>query len=135
MQDRPAAEDLLAAVRRFLSDTAMPNLQGHTAFSARVAGNVLDILARELALAPGFQKAETRRLKDLLDIAPEAPSDLLDLNRELCDKIASGEMDLSTPGLRDHLIKISMGKLAIDQPKYQGYKTAQANDWPEEESK
>ena len=135
MQDRPAAEDLLAAVRRFLSDTAMPNLQGHTAFSARVAGNVLDILARELALAPGFQKAETRRLKDLLDVAPEAQSDLLDLNRELCDKIASGEMDLSTPGLRDHLIKISMGKLAIDQPKYQGYKTAQANDWPEEESK
>ena len=135
MQDRPAAEDLLAAVRRFLSDTAMPNLQGHAAFSARVAGNVLDILARELALAPGFQKAETRRLKDLLDVAPEAQSDLLDLNRELCDKIASGEMDLSTPGLRDHLIKISMGKLAIDQPKYQGYKTAQSNDWPEEESK
>ncbi len=135
MQDRPAAEDLLAAVRRFLSDTAMPNLQGHAAFSARVAGNVLDILARELALAPGFQKAEFRRLKDLLDVAPEAQSDLLDLNRELCDKIASGEMDLSTPGLRDHLIKISMGKLAIDQPKYQGYKTVQANDWPEEESK
>ena len=135
MQDRPAAEDLLAAVRRFLSDTAMPNLQGHAAFSARVAGNVLDILARELALAPGFQKAETRRLKDLLDVAPEAQSDLLDLNRELCDKIASGEMDLSTPGLRDHLIKISMGKLAIDQPKYQGYKTAQANDWHEEESR
>lgn len=135
MQDRPAAEDLLAAVRRFLSDTAMPNLQGHAAFSARVAGNVLDILARELALAPGFQKAETRRLKDLLDVAPEAQSDLRDLNRKLCDKIASGEMDLSTPGLRDHLIKISMGKLAIDQPKYQGYKTAQANDWPEEESK
>jgi hypothetical protein len=135
MQDRPAAEDLLAAVRRFLSDTAMPNLQGHAAFSARVAGNVLDILARELALAPGFQKAENRRLKDLLDVAPEAQSDLLDLNRKLCDKIASGEMDLSTPGLRDHLIKISMGKLAIDQPKYQGYKTVQANDWPEEESK
>ena len=134
MQDRPAAEDLLAAVRRFLSDTAMPNLQGHAAFSARVAGNVLDVLARELALAPGFQKAETRRLKDLLDVAPEAQSDLLDLNRELCDKIASGEMDLSNPGLRNHLIKISMGKLAIDQPKYQGYKTAQANDWPEEES-
>jgi hypothetical protein len=134
MQDRPAAEDLLAAVRRFLSDTAMPNLQGHAAFSARVAGNVLDILARELALAPGFQKAETRRLKDLLDVAPEAQSDLLDLNQKLCGKIASGEMDLSTPSLRDHLIKISMGKLAIDQPKYQGYKTAQANDWPEEES-
>jgi hypothetical protein len=26
-----------------------------------------------------------------------------------------------------------MGKLAIDQPRYQGYKTAQVNGWPEEE--
>lgn len=135
MQDRPAAEDLLAAVRRFLTDTAMPQLQGHAAFNARVAGNVLDILARELDLAPGFQKAEMARLKTLLNVTPEAEDDLLSLNRQLCDKIASGEMDLATPGLQDHLIKITMGKLAIDQPKYQGYKTAQAKDWPEEESK
>tara|TARA_B110000971_G_scaffold221237_2_gene267539 strand:- start:5014 stop:5421 length:408 start_codon:yes stop_codon:yes gene_type:complete len=135
MQDRPLANDLLAAVRRFLTDTAMPQLQGHAAFSARVAGNVLDILAREMALAPGFQKAETRRLRELLDIAPEGNVDLLDLNRQLCSKIASGEINLSSPGLRDHLIKVSMGKLAIDQPRYQGYKTAQANNWSEEESK
>ncbi len=135
MQDRPLANDLLAAVRRFLTDTAMPQLQGHAAFSARVAGNVLDILAREMALAPGFQKAETRRLRELLDIAPDTHVDLLELNQQLCAKIASGEMNLTSPGLRDHLIKVSMGKLAIDQPRYQGYKTAQANNWPEEESK
>ena len=135
MQDRPLANDLLAAVRRFLTDTAMPQLQGHAAFSARVAGNVLDILAREMALAPGFQKAETRRLRELLDIAPDTNVDLLELNQQLCAKIASGEMNLTSPGLRDHLIKVSMGKLAIDQPRYQGYKTAQANNWPEEESK
>ena len=135
MQDRPLANDLLAAVRRFLTDTAMPQLQGHAAFSARVAGNVLDILAREMALAPGFQKAETRRLRELLDIAPDTNVDLLELNQQLCAKIASGEMSLTSPGLRDHLIKVSMGKLAIDQPRYQGYKTAQENNWPEEESK
>ena len=128
MQDRPAASDLLTAVKHFLSDTAMPQLSGQAAFHARVAGNVLDILAREMALAPGFQKAELARLESLLG----ENGDLLDLNRKLCDKISAGEMDLSTPGLKDHLIRTTMGKLAIDQPRYQGYKTAQANHWPEE---
>lgn len=128
MQDRPAASDLLAAVKRFLSDTAMPQLSGQTAFHARVAGNVLDILSRELTLAPGFRKAELARLESLLGKS----GDLHDLNHCLCDKIRAGAMDLSTPGLKEHLIKTTMGKLAIDQPRYQGYKTAQANHWPEE---
>ena len=128
MQDRPAASDLLAAVQGFLNETAMPQLSGQAAFHARVAGNVLDILAREMTLAPGFQKAELARLESLLG----ETGDLLDLNRRLCDKISAGDMDLSTPGLKQHLIKTTMGKLAIDQPRYQGYKIAQANNWPEE---
>ena len=43
MQDKPSAEKLLAAARAFLNNTAMPQLSGHAAFHARVAGNVLDI--------------------------------------------------------------------------------------------
>lgn len=128
MQDRPSAKDLLSAVQRFINETAAPQLSGHAAFHARVAGNVLDILAREMALAPGFQKSEKARLESLLG---ESGS-LTDLNRLLCDKIAAGEMDLATPQLKEHLIKTTMGKLAIDQPRYQGYKTAQASNWPEE---
>lgn len=128
MQDRPSAEDLLLAVQRFIAETAAPQLSGHAAFHARVAGNVLDILAREMELAPGFQKSEKARLESLLG---ESGS-LTDLNRLLCDKIAAGEMDLATPQLKEHLIKTTMGKLAIDQPRYQGYKTAQASNWPEE---
>ena len=129
MQDRPSAEKLLAAARAFLNETAMPQLSGQAAFHARVAGNVLDILARELALAPGFNKAEQARLESLLG----EDGDLATLNRELCEKIATGEMDLSNDALKNHLIRVTMGKLAIDQPRYQGYKTAQANGWPEEE--
>ncbi len=128
MQDRPEAKDLLAAVQRFLSQTAMPQLSGQAAFHARVAGNVLDILAREMELAPGFEKSELARLESLLG----TKGDLATLNRKLCDKIAAGEMNLSTPGLQQHLIMTTMGKLAIDQPRYQGYKTAQASNWPEE---
>ncbi len=130
MQDRPSADKLLAAARSFLNETAMPQLSGHAAFHARVAGNVLDIVARELQLAPGFNAAEQARLESLLGEGGDLPT----LNRKLCDKIAAGEMDLSDEKLKTHLIKVTMGKLAIDQPRYQGYKTAQANGWPEEES-
>ena len=130
MQDHPKAEDLLAAIRHFITTSAAPQLTGHAAFHARVAGNVLDILLREAKLAPGFKKAETARLESLLGES----GDLATLNRKLCDKISAGKMDLSTPGLKDHLIKTTMGKLAIDQPHYQGYKTAQAASWPEEDS-
>jgi hypothetical protein len=129
MQDRPSAEKLLAAARAFLNETAMPQLSGQAAFHARVAGNVLDILARELALAPGFNKAEQARLESLLG----EDGDLATLNRKLCEKIATGEMDLSNDVLKNHLIRVTMGKIAIDQPRYQGYKTAQANGWLEEE--
>ena len=130
MQDKPSADKLLAAARAFLNNTAMPQLSGHAAFHARVAGNVLDILARELELAPGFNRAETARLESLLG----ETGTLKELNRKLCDKIATGEMDLSDEKLKIHLIKTTMGKLAIDQPRYQGYKTAKANGWPEEDS-
>jgi hypothetical protein len=128
MQDNPSAEKLLAAMRAFLIGKAMPQLSGQAAFHARVAGNVLDILARELELAPGFNRAEQARLESLLG---ESGS-LEDLNRKLCDKIATGEMDLTHEKLKTHLIMTTMGKLAIDQPRYQGYKTAKANGWPEE---
>jgi hypothetical protein len=131
MQDRPSADKLLAAVRAFLNETAMPQLSGQAAFHARVAGNVLDILARELALAPGFNKAEQARLESLLGES----GNLEALNRKFCDKIASGEMGLADEAVKNHLTKTTMGKLAIDQPRYQGYKTAQANEWPEEESR
>jgi len=130
MQDKPSAEKLLAAARAFLNETAMPQLSGHAAFHARVAGNVLDILAREFELAPGFNRAETARLESLLG----ETGTLKELNRKLCDKIATGEMDLSDEKLKIHLIKTTMGKLAIDQPRYQGYKTAKAKGWPEEDS-
>ena len=75
----------------------MPQLSGHAAFHARVAGNVLDILAREMELAPGFNRAETARLESLLG----ETGTLKELNRKLCDKIASGEMDLSNENLKN----------------------------------
>ena len=49
---RPTASELLDAVRGFLTDQVMPATAGPLAFHARVAANVLGIVARELELGP-----------------------------------------------------------------------------------
>lgn len=117
MQDQPTAAELVDIVADFIRSHAMPQLQGHAAFHARVAANALDIVKRELELAPRANAGEHERLKALLG----RDGTLEDLNRELCARIASGEMTLATPGLADHLWEITLTKLAIDQPNYSGY--------------
>jgi len=49
---RPTASELLEAVREFLTGQVMPATSGQVAFHARVAANVLGIVARELELGP-----------------------------------------------------------------------------------
>jgi aminoglycoside phosphotransferase (APT) family kinase protein len=49
---RPTASELLDAVRGFLTDQVMPATDGQLAFHARVAANVLGIVAREIELGP-----------------------------------------------------------------------------------
>ena len=118
MQDKPSAIELIEAVTGFIREHAMPQLQGHTAFHARVAANALDIVKRELEIGPEDNAAERTRLQKLLGHDGE----LDQLNAELCDKIAGGDLDLTTPGLKDHLWATTLTKLAIDQPKYAAYR-------------
>lgn len=128
MQDKPDIADLMQAVRDFIGAEIAPALTGHGAFSARVAGNVLALMQRELELGPGFRAAEQARLEALLG----ETGTLEALNRALCDKIAKGMLGLEDEALMVHLKRATMGKLAIDQPNYAGYKTAQSKGWPEE---
>lgn len=120
MQDQPTASELVEAVADFIRNHAMPQLQGHTAFHARVAANALDIVKRELEIAPAANSGETERLSALLG----KDGSLEELNRDLCRRIDSGEIGLATPGLKDHLWRTTLTKLAIDQPNYSGYRRA-----------
>ena len=116
MMDQPSMRALVEAVRNFLETRAMPELEGHTAFHARVAANALAIVARELDLAPKSDTQELERLKALLD----RDGTLLELNRELCRRLRSGEVTLATPRLATHLEQTTRDKIAIDQPTYSG---------------
>jgi aminoglycoside phosphotransferase (APT) family kinase protein len=55
---RPTASELLDAVRGFLTDQVMPATTGQLSFHARVAANVLGIVARELELGPLPQETD-----------------------------------------------------------------------------
>jgi hypothetical protein len=118
MQDEPTPTELIKAVADFLRNEITPVIKGHNAFKLRVGINALDLVTRQLALEPASDTAEAARLKALLGI----DGSLYDLNRALADKIASGEADLATPGLAEHLWQTTLAKLAVDQPNYGSYK-------------
>ena len=118
MHNQPSVDALLDIIAEFMRKEAAPRLPGHTAFHARVAANALDIIRRELALSPASLAAERSRLERMLG----ETGDLETLNRHLCERIASGEFDTSTPGLVDHLWKVTLDKLAVDQPGYSSYR-------------
>ena len=124
MYDRPTAAELVGAVRDFLEQQAMPALEGLAAFHARVAANALGIVQRQLELAPGHEAAERARLAVLLG----RDGSLYEQNRELCRRIRSGELGAGTPGLLEHLRETTLAKLAVDQPRYAGYRRALARE-------
>ena len=118
MQDEPTPIELTKAVSDFLRNDITPMISGHSAFKLRVAINILDLVTRQLTLAEGSDAAEAERLAKLLGIA----GSLMERNRALAEKIASGNVDLSTPGLSEHLWQTTLAKLAVDQPNYASYK-------------
>jgi hypothetical protein len=118
MQDEPAMTELITAVADFLRTEITPAIKGHNAFKLRVGINALDLVTRQLALEGPGDAAEAARLKGLLG----SDGSLMELNRALAEKIASGEVDLDTPGLKEHLWQTTMDKLAVDQPNYAAYK-------------
>jgi hypothetical protein len=120
MQDQPTPAEILPPIVAFLKGDVLPKLSGRDLFQLRVAINALELIGRELALAPTSDAAELARLTALLghDGALEA------LNAELAERIAAGDVTLETPGLAAHLRATAMEKLAVDQPRYAAYQRA-----------
>ena len=118
MEDTPSSEELVGAVRDFLRDEVMPELSGRKSFHVRVAVNALGIVERQLQLGIAQEAAERERLEALL----EQEGELDALNRELCKRIRSGELTLDDSALEKHLRQTTLDKVAVDQPKYSGYR-------------
>jgi len=129
VQDLPDFEELLAAVRRFIEEEAVPAMPDQRLrFRARIAANLLGILGREAALGRGLLEGERRRLESLLGVeicstplgSPEdLPRRVEELNRELARRIRTGEIDASPGGaLWEHLRLTAVEKLRIANPGF-----------------
>ena len=94
-----------------------------TNFMARVAGNSLDVVRRELAIGPELARREHRRLVELLD----EDGTLEELRWSLVHQLRDGSMPLDQPGLEAYLRESVVNQVAIDQPKYSGYQAAIAH--------
>jgi len=112
-QDRPTATELVAAVREFL-DEAREALDGRLAFHARVAGNALAIVERELLAGAASADAQHDRLRALL--GHDGPLD--DLERELATGVRTRAIDRTRPEVVAHVRATVREKLEIANPAY-----------------
>jgi hypothetical protein len=125
VNDAPSAEELLRAVERFLERDVVPRLEGVPKFHARVAANVVAMVAREIETADAHESGEWERLGELLRNEAGCPTDrglrragLLERNDELARKIRGGEADAGPwrTALLAHLRKTVADKLAVARP-------------------
>jgi hypothetical protein len=125
--DRPNKGELLEAIRRFLAEELLPELDGVRRFHTRVAVNALGILARELDLEGDSLARRHEALAELLGENGPAPADpealssaVDDLERQLVGRIRGGDAD--DDPFRDQVLRylaLSVrDRLAINNPKY-----------------
>ena len=117
MSGTPSVSQLVDAVRLFLAE-AETELSGRLAFHAKVAGNALAIVTRELAASP--EPAERAALTALT--GQDGPT--ADLRHELCERLRDGRANAQTPGLVDSLYAAAVAQVAVDNPRYATFKRA-----------
>ena len=118
--DMPRLDELLTSVRDFLHADVMNETSGRINFLARVAGNSLDVVQRELTIGPQLRRQEHRRLEALLQ--QEGTVD--ELRWQLVNTLRDGSMDIARVDLHEYLRETVVNQVGIDQPKYSGFQFA-----------
>lgn len=122
MHDQPSVREMVEAVKNFVDDTAMPELEGRAAFHARVASNVLSTILRDIEARKTNEEREKARLISLLGMNPDI--DLKVMNEKLRERIRAAELTIESDGLLSHLKKTAIAQLKVDQPNYSALKKA-----------
>ncbi|MGI9344958.1 MAG: phosphotransferase family protein, partial [Gammaproteobacteria bacterium] len=113
------ATELLTALSTWVQQSVVPLSKNYDLFQARVAGNALSIVRRQMLWGPVFEQRKQQRRQQLaLGSGAE--------HAHLCAAIQRGQLDWQTPALVDHLRLDLLERLAIEQPKYAGFAAAVA---------
>lgn len=126
-QDLPTAVELLEVVALFLEHEIVPATEGSRQFRARVAANVMRIVAREIQHEESYLRGELKALAGLLggpepraETVAEVRRHALALNRELCERIRAGTADRG--GFRERTLAVVRAmvenKLEVANPAY-----------------
>ena len=112
--------ELLAAVRQFLREQVLPELDGFKAYNTRVAANALGIVARELELGAGLDAFDQQMAAELgLD------AQIVSIPRHIALALRDGQM-VADERILSYLRKRTLLAIAIDNPKYSGLQQARA---------
>jgi aminoglycoside phosphotransferase (APT) family kinase protein len=118
--DMPRLDELVTSVRDFLRGDVMAETTARTNFMARVASNSLDIVLRENALGAETKARELERLQAFFG----SQEDLEKLRWRLVKELRDGSQSLEDARLGVHLRETVVNQIAIDQPRYSGFRTA-----------
>jgi len=129
MQDRPTADELLAAIEGFLEHDILPLADGARQFHTRVALAALRIVRRELALEDAQLEAELAGLAAVLGPSGDAEAArraeerrrlVVARTETLCDRIREGHADAGP--LREavlaHVRATVRAKLDVSNPRW-----------------
>jgi hypothetical protein len=106
--DVPSAAELLDAVREFLELDVVANTEGRLSFHARVAANVVAMVAREITLGAVQARVHRERLASF-GVASDA---------ELATAIRNGHLDDRRDEVRHVVRAMVADKLAVANPSY-----------------
>lgn len=112
--------ELLAAVRQFLREQVLPELDGFKAYNTRVAANALAIVARELEMGTGLAALDAQ-IATALGLDTQAGS----VSRQIALALRDGTLVVDDE-LLTYLRQRTLLSIAIDNPKYSGLQQARA---------
>jgi hypothetical protein len=115
------ARTLLRALAEHLRRDVQPALSGFVAYQNRVAANLVELLARDAALAPARRRLDR-------DLAHSQGLDSEAVGRDLAQRLRDGRVAV-TPELLDSLRERSLLALAVDNPRYSAYGAGRRR-WP-----
>lgn len=116
MIEGPRKDELLAATTAWL-EGAPTSADG---FHRKVAANALGIVSRELAQWPAAEAAAVARMRTILG----RDGDYETLNAALAEALRAGTVSGEDLLVFDHLRRLALDTLAIDQPRYRHELTA-----------
>jgi len=112
--------ELLEAVRQFLRQEVLPELDGFKAYNTRVAANALGIVAREMAMGAGLAELDAQIAATLgLDASAAA------IPQQIALALRDGTL-VADERVLSYLKQRTLLSVAIDNPKYSGLQQARA---------